>query len=265
MSQPNPYLAPQAALSGGTVPMANVSLPREMLVVAAGFKLILWGLVLTFVGIASYFLMQYLSNRQLQGMRGQEPDIEQVISIALRPLYVMGGILTIAQLISLFGFFKCTQIPGETQAKGAAQLAFVASLIAMVLSFANYYSQYQAVKNLKFEVQSASVLTLVGSILSFVALFAFITFLKKTSIYIGDALSIDRSKDLMKRCIVLFVLVLLGILSSFFLGALKVDFAILGILILSYVAFILVASIWTFIVYVRTLTRMRTVIHAGVV
>lgn len=70
MSQQNPYIAPQAALSGGGIPMANSSLPREMLVVADGMKFIIWGLIvalvtvlLTFVLVGRGVLRQWRKNR----------------------------------------------------------------------------------------------------------------------------------------------------------------------------------------------------------
>lgn len=264
MSQQNPYLPPQASLTAADkVPMASVSLPREMLVVASGMRLILWAIVVMFFAWVAWYVVNRMSNNAIQQM-GQNPDLEQIVSLALRPLYVLGGLTLLSHILNLLGLFKCTQIPEVSGAKGLALIAFLSTAVALACSLGNYFLQYQALKTLELPGSIVMYLGAISGILGIVSLLSFLLFLKKTSLYLGDALAIERSKDLIKRYIALVVIMLVS--AGFFFYASKSNMPIesFGLVLLCLAVLFLVMALWTFIIYLRTLNRIRVVVEAGV-
>ena len=248
MSQQNPYTAPQSNLYGGGVPMANVSLPREMLVVADGMKFILWGLVVFLFSILLAFVLVR------SGPDGAQPEGPMVMG-----LNVLG---IVGQVLTLIGMFKCTHIPVETGAKSMAQLAFYGNIVVIALSLIIKFVPWTVTET---TIKLLFVLAIGSLILNLVAYFAFLSFLKKTSTYLGDALSVERSSRLMTLVIVFGVStvgIMLITLSALFGGQAPGSGMAMLIMVLGLVA--LVTGIWALIVYVGTVTRIRSVIEAGV-
>jgi len=256
MSQQNPYLAPQAALSGGGVPMANSALPREMLVVADGMKFILWGIILILITVVVAMVMG-ASTAGAGAQRGAAAAVEGAKSTEM----VVNVLSILAQMLTLFGMFKCTQIPVSTGAKGMAQLAFYGNIVIIGMTLLVKFVPWTLTET-TFKV--LMILGVVQIILSLVTFFAFLSFLKKTSSYLGDALCIERSSKL-------FTLTLVGgacylIIAVFGLAVLFGGFqpgAGMGMLALILGLTALVCAIWGFFVYLGTVTRIRNVIEAG--
>jgi len=276
MSQPNPYIAPQASLSGGGVPMANVSLPREMLVVADGMKFVLWGIIITIIGVVVAMVMAASAlgagfdqgaNRAMQpGAVNFDDAMLQGANAAgsgLRTTVIVATVIgLVANLVSLLGMYKCTQIPLESGAKQTAQLAFYGSIAVLIVTLINNVMGFSNAGNSR----PMQVINIVSTIVSIATLFLFISFLKKTSAYLGDALAIERSGKLMMLVLIAGGSYLLIVLIGLFLAAGNANaqgaagggmFAVILMLVA------LVCAIWGFFVYLGTLTRIRNVIEAG--
>lgn len=167
----------------------------------------------------------------------------------------------VGQCLTLFGMFKCTQIPAETGAKGMAQLAFYGNIAIIAMSLIVNFVPWSPTET------TAKLLLVLGLgviILYLVSFFAFLSFLKKTSSYLGDALCVERSSRLMTLVIVggasYLIIALVGIAVLF--GGLQPGSGV-GILLLVLMLTALVCAIWGLIVYVSTVTRICSVIEAG--
>lgn len=276
MSQQNPYLAPQAALSGGGVPMANSALPREMLVVADGMKFVLWGIIITVVGgiIAAVMAASAIGAGFDQGAnRAMQPGADNFEAAfaagagaaggGLRTTIIVGTVIgLIANLVSLFGMFKCTQIPEQSRAKQMAQYAFYGSIAVLIITLINNVMGFSNANTSRL----MQIINILSAIISIATLFFFISFLKRTSAYLGDALAIERSGKLMNLVLVAGGCYILGILIALVLAAGNANaqgMAGGGMFAAILMLVALVAAIWGFFVYLGTLTRIRNVIEAG--
>lgn len=275
MQPNNPYIAPQAALSGGGVPMANASLPREMLVVADGMKFVLWGIIITIIGIVVAMVMTASAfgagldggaNQAVQPGANFEEAVAQAINAGegrLRTMLIVTTVIgLVANLVNLLGVFKCSQIPQETGAKQTAQLAFYGSIALLVVTLINNVMGFSNANTSR----PMQIMNIFSAIVWIATLFLFISFLKKTSAYLGDALAIERSGKLMKLTMIAggsyLVMIVIGLFLA--MGNANAQGAAGGgmlALILALVA--LVCAIWAFFVYLGTLTRVKNVIEAG--
>ncbi len=275
MSQQNPYLAPQSPLSGGGVPMANSALPREMLVVADGMKFVLWGIIIGVIGaiVAAVMAASAIGAGFDQGARGVRPGDPNfdaafmaganAAGSGLRMTVIVATVIgLIANLVSLFGMFKCTQIPLQSGAKQVAQYAFYGSIAVLLINLLNNVMGFSNANTSRL----MQVINILSAIISIATLFFFISFLKKTSAYLGDALAIERSGKLMTLVLVAGGCYIVGVLIAIVLATGNANaqgmagggmFAAILMLVAA------VAAIWGFFVYLGTLTRIKNVIEAG--
>lgn len=272
MSQQNPYLAPQSPLSGGGVPMANSALPREMLVVADGMKFILWGIIITVIGVIVTMVMgaSAVGAAMDQGAnRINQNNIDEVLAggadnalSGLRTSIIVGTVIGfIANLVSLLGMYKCSQIPEQSGAKQLGQYAFYGSAAMLAIGLITNFMTFKSGPS-----TTLNVINLVSAIVGLITLFLFLSYLKKTSAYLGDALAIERSGKLMTLAMIVggcyLIMALIGLVMAG--GNVNAQGGLGGgmlVMILGLV--VLVCGIWAFFVYLGTLGRIRTVIEAG--
>jgi uncharacterized protein YneF (UPF0154 family) len=269
MSQPNPYLAPQAALSGGGVPMANASLPRELLVVSDGLKFVLWSIIIMVVAIVVGLVLGSMAAAKIiQAAAAQQGNLtpEEAVAIMMQPILVTAGIMFLADLVRIFGLFKCSQIPVESGAKAPAQLALYSAIAVLLIGIINNVLAYRSA-----DVANPSglvkVIGLIGMALWLTTLFSFLTFLKKTAAYLGDALSIERANKLFTLSAIVGVCVAISQVMTLIGSNAQVGMQAAaggGMLMVILGLVMLVCGIWAFFVYLGTLTRMRSVIENGV-
>jgi uncharacterized membrane protein YidH (DUF202 family) len=261
-NQNNPYAAP-AAPSYPSQPVQGApqtSLPPEMIYVSTGARLNLISLIMA---ILFYLLVAgfgiWIGIQAAQQTRGNIKLLEQEIEKHSTSLYLLGLLVLIPILISLYGYLQYCKIPEESQARPAAKMLVIFGIVTLTLKLAS--SLLPMLGIFSAHAIGSFALALFTMLCALPYYYFYFKFLNQTGHYIQDAVLITKVKTLSTFAYIFMGCGVLSAILNLISNPMNQKADIVAALRIPLGLVIIVTGIVTLVFYIQSLLRLQKVIN----